>query len=237
MADEKKSLPMIPSSNWWTLRKKFLQTLPKGAIDGKYLSTLLGITEPAAKNLIPPLKQIGLVDDQNKASDLANKWRHNDTYAEACKEMLDSVYPDGLKDVQPGPDVDKSQAATWISKHLGVGDSAAKRMAALYALIVEADPAKESQEGQKPQSAEGKPKQKSSVSKIAAQPKGVSKTQEPSVQIKEAIVPPIDPKSLSFNPTVHLDIQIHISPEASNDQIEKIFESMGKHLFNRGKGE
>jgi uncharacterized protein DUF5343 len=32
-------------------------------------------------------------------------------------------------------------------------------------------------------------------------------------------------------PAVHIDIQIHISPESSPEQIDKIFESMAKHLY------
>jgi len=37
-------------------------------------------------------------------------------------------------------------------------------------------------------------------------------------------------------PSVHIDIQIHISPEASLDQIDQIFKSMSKHLYGT-KGE
>lgn len=33
------------------------------------------------------------------------------------------------------------------------------------------------------------------------------------------------------SPSVHMDIQIHISPEASIDQIDQIFKSMAKHLY------
>ncbi|AWM05403.2 DUF5343 domain-containing protein [Bradyrhizobium symbiodeficiens] len=33
------------------------------------------------------------------------------------------------------------------------------------------------------------------------------------------------------HPAVHIDIQIHISPESSAEQIDKIFESMEKHLY------
>jgi hypothetical protein len=32
-------------------------------------------------------------------------------------------------------------------------------------------------------------------------------------------------------PSIHIDIQIHISPEASTDQIDQIFKSMAKHLY------
>lgn len=37
------------------------------------------------------------------------------------------------------------------------------------------------------------------------------------------------PAQLS-SPSIHLDIQIHISPDASEKQIDAIFESMAKHL-------
>jgi len=33
-----------------------------------------------------------------------------------------------------------------------------------------------------------------------------------------------------FSPKLHVDIQIHISPDSSPEQIDKIFESMAKHL-------
>lgn len=42
---------------------------------------------------------------------------------------------------------------------------------------------------------------------------------------------PVTPSSDMRNPSVHIDIQIHISPEASVDQIDQIFKSMAKHLY------
>jgi hypothetical protein len=44
--------------------------------------------------------------------------------------------------------------------------------------------------------------------------------------------PPLPVQSgLPNGPAVHIDIQIHISPESTADQIDKIFESMAKHLY------
>ena len=40
------------------------------------------------------------------------------------------------------------------------------------------------------------------------------------------------PANLNSGPSVHIDLQVHISPEASPDQIDNIFSSMAKHLFN-----
>ena len=34
-------------------------------------------------------------------------------------------------------------------------------------------------------------------------------------------------------PAVHIDIQIHISPESTPQQIDKIFENMAKRLYGR----
>jgi hypothetical protein len=50
---------------------------------------------------------------------------------------------------------------------------------------------------------------------VVSQPPGVN---APSVQGRNG-------------PSVHIDVQIHISPEANADQIEQIFKSMAKHLY------
>jgi hypothetical protein len=44
---------------------------------------------------------------------------------------------------------------------------------------------------------------------------------------------PAMPQVNGRGPGLHIDIQIHISPEATPDQIDKIFESMSKHLYGR----
>ncbi|WP_421910381.1 DUF5343 domain-containing protein [Marinobacter sp.] len=49
--------------------------------------------------------------------------------------------------------------------------------------------------------------------------------------------PPMTQSSPQSRPSLHIDIQIHISPEASTEQIEKIFESMGKHLYGKDGSE
>lgn len=40
-------------------------------------------------------------------------------------------------------------------------------------------------------------------------------------------------QSPTRQPSLHIDIQIHISPEAAPDQIEQIFASMAKHLYGK----
>ena len=40
-----------------------------------------------------------------------------------------------------------------------------------------------------------------------------------------------------FGPALHIDVQIHISPEASADQTDQVFASMSKHLYGLRKPE
>jgi hypothetical protein len=37
----------------------------------------------------------------------------------------------------------------------------------------------------------------------------------------------------SNSPSLHVDVQVHISPEATSEQIESIFKSMARHLYGR----
>ena len=34
-------------------------------------------------------------------------------------------------------------------------------------------------------------------------------------------------------PSIHIDLEIHISPESTLEQIDKVFESIAKHLYGR----
>ncbi len=52
-----------------------------------------------------------------------------------------------------------------------------------------------------------------------------------------AVQPPAGAGRSSFGPALHIDVQIHISPEASADQIDQIFASMSKHLYGSKKPE
>lgn len=52
-----------------------------------------------------------------------------------------------------------------------------------------------------------------------------------------AVQPPAGAGRAALGPALHIDVQIHISPEASADQIDQIFASMAKHLYGSKKPE
>jgi hypothetical protein len=47
----RRTYPYLPDRNWWTLRRRFQQTPPRGEVDAAYLASVLNIGEAAAGNL------------------------------------------------------------------------------------------------------------------------------------------------------------------------------------------
>ena len=86
----------IPESNWWSMRNQFSKTLPS-TVSVNYLKTLLALaTDQAARNILSPLKSLGILDDDGHPTDLANLWRTDSTYGKACETMLNAIYPPEL---------------------------------------------------------------------------------------------------------------------------------------------
>jgi hypothetical protein len=120
MTEEKKTtIARFPENRWWQLRKQFMRTMPK-SVDTNDLSTIFSIGKGAAGNLVSVLKQLGLVDIEGKPTELANKWRNYESYGEACHSMLEDIYSQGLRDVEPGPDVDRARVSSWITRNLSL---------------------------------------------------------------------------------------------------------------------
>jgi hypothetical protein len=230
MADDNKTIfPLIPEKRWWILRDQFKKTIPR-EVTATYLKSILQLnSDSAVRNTINPLKRLGLLDEENKPTDLANDWRNDEKYSDVCKQMLER-YPRELRDLFADPDVDKSRVEDWFRHSGKLGDSAARQSAALYLLLLDAQP-KSSTDfiGTK------KPKRSDSVRKS---PKSKLVTPEPKTEqtvIEPQVAPPL-PSGLNANAkdwfSLHIDLQIHISPEADADQIDNIFASMAKHIMS-----
>lgn len=234
----KASFPYMPERNWWTLRKRFLQRTP-ASVDTNYVSTVLNnmAAASARTNVIGPMKAVGLIDDSGKPTELASRWRDDNQYPSVCEEIRKKVYPTGLLDAFPEPNPNPQDVQNWFARHTKLGVEAAKKMARFYVLLSEADPNKESK-AKAPSKSAASPKKRST-------PKTTSSTsttwQEPEPAPVE--VPISGPsKLLSQNNdaglSLHVDVQIHISSDASLDQIDQIFASMAKHLpFGRQERE
>jgi hypothetical protein len=225
------SYPKVGSAAWRQLRARAAST-PSTKFTSPYVATLLNMGTPdsAANNVVLPMRRLGLLEEDGSLSALGQKWRNDSTYAEACQEILDAVYPDELASLTDGGGrPDKALVATWL-QHQGLGESNARQMAATYVLIA----SKEISNGTTAESDSGggrRRPQKTAVKGKKSSSKNGS-IEAPRVPEEEEEQRREDSQNSGF-PNVHLDIQIHIPATATPDQIDQIFASMARHLYQR----
>ncbi len=223
--------PKISRNMWLKLRAKFNKSIP-GVVTPAFVSSIVEMADASAvSNVIKPLQVLGLLDDQRKPTALASQWRHDDEYAAACKTIRERIYPQDLLDTYPGGEVeDKPGISRWFMKSASVGDAAARMFADTYSILAQADV---TQLEEKAQSATPT-KARTAANKAArkSQPAQASAAVSPPIEIPPVAAAHSHHKPLGKFPAVHIDVQVHISPETSPEQIDRIFESMAKHLGN-----
>lgn len=220
MSEQNNSYPTLSEKNWWAIREKFKASIPS-SVSATYVKSLLSMANDnsANSNVINPLKRIGLIDEENKPTALANDWRIDEKYKTVCDTIIKNVYPVELLELFPGSDVNRGMARSWFMS-LGVGQGAADKMVAFFMLL---------------KSGEIKDKKViTAASNSTAKSKSTTAKNEP--RSKDAKTPKVETvasKGLHNNncPNLHIDLQIHISPNSTPEQIEAIFASMAKHLY------
>ena len=225
MEDTSKHFPNIPVTHWHNLRIQFKKSIP-GTISSNYLASVLDMTEASAKvNITPSLRQIGLIDTKGKTNqDLARKLRDDSLYPKFCEEVIKKIYPQELRDAFPDKDSSRDQIKTWFMNHTGVGDSAGSRIVAFYIALLQADPKVTTASNNTSKTKDAKPKSASIQIKKAVK---TEKKQAPEVKTQ----PVSHHEKHNFGPDLNINIQIHISSDASPDQIKSIFENMAKYVY------
>jgi hypothetical protein len=223
MADNNSKYPMLASSCWWALRKRFQQSISPSVTDS-YLSSILNIQRASAKtNIIPYLIQMGIIDNEGKTLERANLWRNDDLYPQVCNDILNEIYPDEILHIASG-EIDRRAITNWFSTKTGAGSSAVAKMVSLFLLLVKADPSEQSEKKPSITNKVEKPKQqKKEIVKKEADTKGEILMSPKS----DTLIPS------AFIPSINLNLQIHISADATLDQIDQIFASMAKHLCSK----
>lgn len=221
------SYPKISSNSWQVLRAR-VAAAPSVRLNASTVATLLKMANPSSANdnVVRPLRRLGLIEEDGSLTDRGHRWRVDATYAEVCQEILDEVYPEDFKaltDENGKPD--KTQIQTWL-QHKGQGASNASQAAATYVMIAE-------KRVPEPNTAE--PKKKTVKTAVKAKPKrtAAAVAAEPvdGVVTEQVETPPPSEAPVKSGPNIHLDIQIHIPATATPDQIDQIFASMAKHLY------
>lgn len=171
--------PRIPEWQWWAVRDQFKKVVPAAATLS-YMTTLLGVSEKTVKNLLPPLAQLGLIDDEGKPTARAFDWRLDDRYADVCEQMVKDVYPQELLDLYQGKDIERERCETWF-RQVDVGAASVQRVASLYILLNDATPKASGETGRRT---------RRTLKKVAEEPasgegSAVSTVAQPDTQLAE----------------------------------------------------
>lgn len=223
MAD-KQIYPMISEKSWWILRNQFKKTIPVN-VNVSYLKSLLSLnSDQSARNILAPLKQMQIIDADGKPSPRATEWRSDEKYQKVCVAIVGELYPAELTDLFPDSNIDVARAKSWFMDTCSLGDNAASKIVSTFSLLKK-----------------GEVKTDTDVIVPTTKPKA-SKSVNPNSKVKKKEASISSPKPTpqqnpsateSLGPTLHIDLQIHISPDASAEQIDTIFASMAKHLYGR----
>ena len=165
-----------------------------------------------------------MIDDAGKPTDLAVKWRDDAEYPEVCKTIREAVYPQALRDVAPDSS-HKDEARRWFGSH-GVGEAMVNKASSLYMLLCEANPTPPAR-AERPSNGTA-----SRVGRTRPAPRIRERQEAANVGDGDHVEDRLPPVRRLAGPTLHLNVQVHISPEVSVEQIDAIFASMAKHLKN-----
>jgi hypothetical protein len=217
--------PKISKSMWWALRSRLNKSIPT-VISPTFISSIKPMSDASARsNVINPLRELGLIDEDYKPTELAKRWRHDDDYPNVCHEIRQRIYPSELIDSFPSGDPeDKEGIRKWFMKVGHVGEAAARMYSETYILLSQADVNSVNDD---------MPKTATRSASSNSKPQSKTKSAPKPEAIKQPDVPASGPEKHTRRlPAVHIDVQVHISPDTAPEQIDRIFESMAKHLGN-----
>jgi len=82
----------------------------------------LGTSNDAAlKNVIYPLRKVGIIDKDNKSTERAYRWRDNAQYPTVCKEIREEIYPQEILDLAPDSSIGLAAVTQWFANTLQIG--------------------------------------------------------------------------------------------------------------------
>ena len=231
----RRSYPYMPNSNWRDLRRRFNANPPRGDVDAAYLAGVLGITDRAAANVVPSLRDLGLIDQAGRTTDRAMAWRDDAQYAEVVGQMIEEIYPQALRDVAPPPDPNREAAKRWFMRDLNTGEPQGERLARFYVMLASGNPnaAEEQPAGVGPRATTRRATGGTTPGRGRA---GTGTARTGTAANSPALATPEGPAqtgAATRGPSLHIDIQVHIDPAATADQIDAIFASMARHLYGR----
>lgn len=219
MATNNTSFPQIPSTVWknvWQILKR----TPSRKLDDKVLAIELNVQRTAARQYQVELARLGILNEDGTPTPLAGRWRQDGDDPEIIREILQQAYPQDLLELAPPDDLDRDKVVRWfMSQNLGEG--AAKNKAATYMRVASGvsaidTPPASAQPKKAPKAVAARTGPRIPVAREAGQSgKGAGKAAEMGQRRK---------------PEFNVNVQIHISADATTEQIDAIFAAMSRYF-------
>lgn len=171
----------------------------------------IGFTSSNDKSLLPVLKSIDFIDGGKAPTDRWRKFRGIDGDV-ALGEAIRHGYSDLYDFYEDAHDRSTSEVANVFKTKSSAGDQAiSKAVSTFKALTAEAKFTSSAQ---------------SKSPDLGTSEREGALANPPEIPVRAATAG-------GSTPSLHIDLQVHISPEATVEQIDKIFASMAKHLYRK----
>lgn len=226
MATDSRRYPSIPARTYWDLRQRFINAPPR-ELNKDYLSTALGLGEKVAANTMPSIKTLGLVDDNNRPTELAQKWRDDQRYTEATREIIEAVYPQALRDVSPPDSPDLEAAQRWFLNETKAGRPRANQLAAFYVLLAS---------GERGTAQTAAPRRNAGDRSTVSTPRRTRQTTRTRTTNNGGGGSDRDTSGDSQKvqlPSMSVAVQVYIDKDMTAEQVDHVFQSMAKHLYGK----
>jgi len=201
-----------------------LRKSPKRKLDERTLAVELNVQPTAAKAYLNQLVVLGLLKDDSTPTALADKWRQDDP-SPAVEEILSKVYPQALLDLAPPESLDRGKIVSWFMSE-GLGSGTAGNKAATYIMIAQSSSGEE-------MNAKASPPTRSRATAKVIDKKPTAK--RPNIKKNKGdeinnTGKTVEQTVRQNKPDLNINIQIHISADASSEQIESIFSAMKRYF-------
>jgi len=189
------------------------------------------VQEAAAKAYINELRSVGIVTDEGKATQLAHRWRLDESYAEAVTELVNATYPEGLVHIAPPGEAERQKVVSWFKRE-GLGEGAAGNKAATYLLLSSPTPNEAPKPAAKAGQGDSATGARPARRQAASSRRPANAVETPAVVREggERANTPTQRGPDSF--PLNVNVQIHISADAGTEQIESIFQAMRRYLYD-----
>lgn len=228
--DGRATYPYMSPAQWYGVRARLRQSMPKG-IDVDWLMAALGTSEKGARNALPQLRALGLIDTDGKPTSLALDLRDDEHYAQTCDAILEALYPESLLHAYDSSEANADQVARWFMRNAHTGEATAKMQARLYLTLLRRELPSDDQKPRTPRKRAAKKTAPAKNVQSLPETNGGRSTEAGSGN--DTSLTDHEERQQAPGPALHIDLQIHISADASDTQIDAVFKSMAKYLYGR----